>query len=148
MFRKHIIKDSLLIIIILANFQFTAFSQLLEKDTIKLFFLGGQSNMEGHGKISELPDSLRKEFNDVWIFQGNPMPDENINGGLGKWAALTPGHGAGFSSDGINIKLSNKFGIELSFANKLMELYPNEKVALIKYSRGGSSLDSLAAREY
>ncbi len=104
--------------------------------------------MEGHGKNSELPDSIKKEYNDVWIFQGNPVPDENPKGGLGKWALLTPGHGAGFSSDGTVNKLSDKFGIELSFAKKLQELYPNEKIALIKYARGGSSLDSLAAREY
>lgn len=125
-----------------------AVSQQFERDSFKCFFLGGQSNMEGHGKNAELPDSLKKEFNNVWIFQGNPMPDESKHGGLGKWAILTPGHGAGFSSDGIHNKLSHKFGIELSFAKKLQEFYPNEKIALIKYARGGSSLDSLAAREY
>ena len=141
-------KRNLIIILILGIIPFIAVSQQFERDTIKLFFLGGQSNMEGHGKNSELSDSFKKEYNNVWIFQGNPMPDENENGGLGKWDVLTPGHGAGFSSDGKNNKLSNKFGVELSFAKKLQELYPNEKIALIKYARGGSSLDSLAAREY
>lgn len=104
--------------------------------------------MEGHGKNSELPDTFKKGYENVWIFQGNPVPDESKNGGLGKWSVLAPGHGAGYSSDGINNKLSDQFGIELSFAKKLQELYPNEKIALIKYARGGSSLDSLAAREF
>ena len=141
-------KQHLIIILILGILPSVVVSQQLERDTIKLFFLGGQSNMEGHGKNAELPDSLKKEYKNVWIFQGNPAPDENENGGLGKWDVLTPGHGAGFSSDGKNNKLSDKFGIELSFAKKLQALYPDEKIGLIKYARGGSSLDSLAAREY
>ncbi|MEL7117989.1 MAG: sialate O-acetylesterase [Bacteroidota bacterium] len=123
-------------------------SQELEKDTFKLFFLGGQSNMEGHGKNADLPNSLKQEFNKVWIFEGSPAGDEDRNGGLGKWELLKPGHGTGFSSDGINNKLSNRFGIELSFAKKLQEFYPNEKIALIKYAKGGSSIDSLAARHF
>ena len=36
----------------------SGFSQNLEKETIRLFFLGGQSNMKGHGLNAELPDSL------------------------------------------------------------------------------------------
>jgi RNAse (barnase) inhibitor barstar len=63
---------------------------------------------------------------------------------LGTWELLKPGHGVGYSSDGINNKLSDRFGNELSFAKKLKELYPNEKIALIKYSNGGTSIDSLA----
>jgi len=84
----------------------------------------------------------------VWIYHGNSVPDEKENGGLGNWEILKSGHGNGFSSDGINNNLSNRFGIELSFAKKLQELYPNEKIALIKYSLGGSSIDSLAARQF
>lgn len=145
---KQMKKQNYIIILIFGLIPIIGVSQRFEKDTIKLFFLGGQSNMEGHGKNNELPDSFKNKFKNLWIFQGNPMPDEHEKGGLGKWDILTPGHGAGFSSDGINNKLSNKFGIELSFAKKLQELYPNEKIALIKYARGGSSLDSLAAREY
>jgi hypothetical protein len=146
--RKQMTKQNLIILLLSGIIPSIALSQQLERDTIKLFFLGGQSNMEGHGKNAELPDAFKKEYENVWIFQGNPVPDEHATGGLGKWAVLTPGHGAGFSSDGKVNKLSHKFGPELSFAKKLQELYPNEKIALIKYSRGGSSLDSLAARDY
>lgn len=123
-------------------------SQNLEKETFRLFFLGGQSNMEGHGLNAELPDSLSGSIENVWIFHGFPIGDENRTGGLGKWDSLKPGNGAGFTSDGVSNKLANKFGPELSFGKKLQELYPNEKIALIKYARGGSSIDSLAAREY
>lgn len=123
-------------------------SQQVKKDTIKVFYLGGQSNMDGYGYNSDLPDSLKIKFKNVWIYHGNPSPDEKANGGLGKWNVLQPGHGVGFSSDGIDNKLSNRFGIELSFAKKLQELYPNEKIAIIKYSRGGTSIDSLAAGRF
>jgi hypothetical protein len=119
--------------------------QQTERDSIRVFFLGGQSNMSGFGKNAEAPDSITSNLNDVWIFQGNPAPDEDINGGLGKWAELTPGHGWEFTSDGKENNLSDFFGVELSLANKLREYYPNEKIAIIKYARGGISIDSLAA---
>jgi len=123
-------------------------SQNLEKETIRLFFLGGQSNMEGHGLNPELPDSLSGIIENVWIFHGHPVGDGNHKGGLGKWDKLKPGNGAGFTSDAVSNKLSHKFGPEVSFGKKLEDLYPGEKIALIKYARGGSSIDSEAAREY
>lgn len=138
-------KQLLAISLILFFLPLVALSQHAKKDTVKVFFLGGQSNMDGYGYNADLPDSLSADFSNVWIFHGNPVPDDAENGGLGKWAILRPGHGVGFSSNGSTNKLSKRFGIELSFAKKLQELYPNQKIALIKYSRGGTSIDSLAA---
>ena len=113
-----------------------------KKDSIKVFYLGGQSNMEGFGYVKNLPESLKKKNKDFFIYQGNPVGDNDASGGLGKWDVLQPGHGTGFSSDGkINI-LSERFGVELSLAKKLQELYPNQKLAFIKYARNGSSIDS------
>ena len=137
----------LVFISVLFLFPIILFAQK-KSETIRLFYLGGQSNMDGYGYNKDLPKSLNKPLKDVWIFHGNPAPDENKNGGTGIWEELKPGHGEGFSSDGKKNKLSNRFGIELSFAQKLKELYPNEKIAIIKYSRGGSSIDSLAARHF
>lgn len=124
------------------------FGQNNNSDTFLLFYLGGQSNMEGHGRNSDLPKSLNKKIKNVWIFQGNPARDDSTNGGLGKWEILQPGNGAKFSSDGKRNYHSEKFGIELSFAAQLKKLYPNQKIAIIKYSKGGSSIDSLAARKF
>jgi hypothetical protein len=121
---------------------FLGFAQI-KKDTIKVFYLGGQSNMQGYGENSELPSSLNKKFKDVCIFQGNPVGDNEKNGGAGLWENLKPGHGDGFSSDGKTNKLSEKFGIELSFAQKMQAFYPNQKIAIIKYSRIGSAIDSI-----
>lgn len=121
-----------------------AFSQT---NTIRLFFLGGQSNMEGYGYTKDLPSNLQS-FENVWIFNGNPVGDNEVNGGLGKWEILKPGNGVGFKSDGKTNSLSNRFGIELSFVKKLQALYPSEKIALIKYAKGGSSIDSVAAQTF
>jgi Carbohydrate esterase, sialic acid-specific acetylesterase len=118
------------------------------KDTIRVFYLGGQSNMQGYGYNKELKTILNKKNKNVFIYQGNPVGDNDSTGGLGKWEILQPGNGAGFSSDGITNKFSDRFGIELSFANKVQELYPNQKFALIKYSRDGSSIDSAGTKSF
>lgn len=109
-----------------------------------MFYLGGQSNMEGFGYTKDLPTELNTALKDVYIFDGNRGGDGEPNLGLGKWEQLKPGHGTGFSSDGKQNKLSDRFGIELTFAKTLQELFPGEKIAIIKYARNGSGLDSLA----
>ena len=131
--------------ILLLFFSITGFTQELKKDSIRLFYLGGQSNMDGYGFNSKLPDSLNHTFKDVYIFHGNPVGDDEKDGGIGIWSNLKPGHGVGFSVSSGKNYYSERFGVELSFAYKLKKLYPNEKIAIIKYSRGGTSLDSLAA---
>ncbi|MEJ2596357.1 MAG: sialate O-acetylesterase [bacterium] len=114
-------------------------------DTLYVYYLGGQSNMDGYGNNQDLPSALDKTFENVWIFHGNQVPDDQPNGGSGIWSQLQPGHGAGFASNGITNQYSDRFGIELSFARRLNELYPNRRIAIIKYSRGGTSLDSLGS---
>lgn len=147
-FKPQILRQKLLVFCVISLVSSYGISQNIEKETFRLFFLGGQSNMEGHGLNAELPDSLSGRNENVWIFHGFPIGDGNKKGGLGKWDNLKPGNGAGFMSDAIDNKLSHKFGPEVSFGKKLEQLYPGEKIALIKYARGGSSIDSLAAREY
>lgn len=114
---------------------------------IRVFVLAGQSNMNGFGYNKDLPNDL-KTFKEVYIFQGNSVPDGNLNGGLGKWDVLKPGNGTGFKSDGKAKTLSDRFGLELSFAKRMKELFPNDKIALIKYAREGTSIDSLAAADF
>lgn len=114
----------------------------------KLYYLGGQSNMEGFGYVSELPDELNKPFDDIYIFHGNSSPDDSLNGGMGIWASLRPGHGSGFSSDGLSNAYSDRFACELSFAKKIQELNPDANIALLKYSRGGTSIDMEAAGHF
>lgn len=124
------------------------YSSISAQDTFRLFYLGGQSNMNGFGKVEELPDSLNRSFDNVWIFQGNSVADGDTTGGLGIWEKLRPGHGNKFKSDGVTNRLSKKFGVELSFASRLQQLFPDEKIAIVKYARSGSSIDSLGARQF
>jgi hypothetical protein len=121
-----------------------SFCQNERLDTIKVFFLGGQSNMAGFGKSIDLPVSSNSEINSIWIFHGNAAKDNRKNGGLGKWEILKPGHGSLFQSNADTNILSGLFGAELSFGMEMKSFYPNEKIALIKYAKGGSSLDRKA----
>ena len=123
-------------------------AQAEKPDTVRVYYLGGQSNMDGYGYNHELPEELRLINAEVSIFHGNPAGDDLPDGGLGLWDQLQPGHGVGFQSDGLSNQLSERFGVELSLARRLQELYPGERIALIKYSRGGSSIDSLATGRF
>ncbi len=114
-----------------------------------VIYLGGQSNMDGFGYNRDLPKELRTPFKDVFIFHGNPQKDDVAAAdGQGLWATLRPGHGIGFSSDGTENSYSDRFGIELSLIQALQAARPQAKFALIKYSRGGTSIDSLAAGDF
>lgn len=104
--------------------------------------------MDGFGYVGELPAELNRPVDGVLIFHGNPAPDDSSGGGLGVWTELQPGHGTGFSSNGRQNSYSDRFGVEQTFALRLRELDPNRNIALIKYSRGGTSIDAEAAREY
>ncbi len=111
----------------------------------ELYFLGGQSNMDGYGMVEELPKDLRRPSKSVRIFHGSSTADGAPARGLGIWSALQPGHGFQFASDGTGNRYSDRFGLELSFARRLHQLRPEANIALLKYSRGGTSIDARAA---
>jgi len=116
--------------------------------TYRVYYLGGQSNMDGFGKVAELPDELRGPVEGVMIFHGNTAPDGAPVDGRGLWTELKPGHGRGFRSDGKTNTYSDCFGVELTFARRMKQLHPDSRIALIKYSRGGTSIDIAAARNF
>ncbi len=113
-----------------------------------LFYLGGQSNMDGYGKVSELPEEARTPARGTYIFHGNPAPDGVPPDGRGLWAPLQPGHGAGFQSDGQTNRYGPRFGVELTLAAALRHAFPNTGIAFIKYSRGGTSIHAEAAGNF
>jgi len=114
----------------------------------KLYYLGGQSNMDGYGYVRELPEGLNAPVDGVIIFHGNTAPDGAPEDGRGVWAVLRPGHGVGFKSDGKSNTYSERFGVELSLARRLRELEPDANVAIVKYSRGGTSIAAEAAGNF
>lgn len=116
-------------------------ASLANADDYYLYFLGGQSNMDGYGFVNELPESLMGEVEGVRIYLGQIRQDLQPAEGVGTWAALTPGFGTGSRTDGESVTPSARFGPELTFARHLRQLRPGEKIAIIKYARGGSSID-------
>jgi lysophospholipase L1-like esterase len=136
-------KKSLLIFVAVVMFMLQSCNQ--KGNEYRVYYLGGQSNMDGYGFVSELPAGLAGEMPGVMIYHGNTSADNTAVDGRGIWDTLCPGHGVGFSSDGSNNSYSDRFGMELSFAEKMKELFPDEKIAIIKYSRGGTSIDTAAA---
>jgi len=116
--------------------------------TFHVYYLGGQSNMDGYGYVKELPSDYQKTLPGVMIFHGNPAPDETPVDGKGLWTQLRPGHGVGFKSDGQTNAYSGRFGVELSLARYLRQLHPDHNIAFIKYSRGGTSIDIEAASQF
>ena len=113
-----------------------------------LYYLGGQSNMDGYGFVKELPVDLQQPSGGTWIYHGNMRGDTQPLDGKGLWSKLQPGHGKDFRSDGKTNKYGQRFGVELSFAKKLQELRPDENIALVKYSKGGTSIAVEAARNF
>jgi hypothetical protein len=113
-----------------------------------LYYLGGQSNMDGYGLVEELPPEAAGPVAGVMIFHGNTSPDGAEVDGRGLWAELRPGQGVGYTSDGATASYSDRFGVELSFARTLRELEPGANIAIIKYSRGGTSIDCGAADRF
>ena len=107
-------------------------------DIWKVYYLGGQSNMDGYGHNSKLPDSLKKTIPNAMIFNGKRDNEGSLNGGIGIWSSIEPGHGYMFETNGNLNSLSKMFGPELSFANKMIK--SGEKIAIIKYSFGGTAL--------
>ena len=97
---------------------------------IKVFLLGGQSNMAGQGAVSDvggLRPELNSEQTDVAIWQ-NLNNAASTNTG---WETLAPGQGASTSL----------IGPELSLGRALADAFPDYQIALIKYSKGGTNLD-------
>ncbi len=105
-----------------------------------LYFLGGQSNMEGFGFNEELPPASTAPSDRVMIFAGQMALDNETHGGVGTWRPLTPGFGTGFRTNGEENMLSDRFGPELLFGQTLAAIDTDANIAIVKYALGGSGL--------
>jgi hypothetical protein len=94
--------------------------------TIHVYLLGGQSNMQGVGRISKLPAELR-EIPEILLYHSN---DVSSTGPANSWISL---RGAGFAN--------GYFGPEIGFGDVMRDLHPGQAVALIKHANGGSNLE-------
>jgi len=113
--------------------------------TYALYFLGGQSNMEGYGKVSELPEGWSEPPANLYIYQPNLRNDGQQSAPESEWVPVTPGHGVGFSVRDGKPTPGERFGPELAFAHTIRTLDPGTPIAIVKYAKGGSSIDPRAA---
>lgn len=118
----------------------TCIAGLAQGKVYHVYYLGGQSNMDGYGRVSELSDEQRSPVDGCMIYHGNNQNAGDTPSGKGIWATLTPGHGVGFGSDGKSNRLSDRFGPELTFGRAMQERFPDRNIAIIKFSRGGSTI--------
>jgi hypothetical protein len=106
----------------------------------RVYFLGGQSNMEGYGKFQDLPaDSANRCRKTCGFFTATPlsMISQAVGQGFGRLCSPAT------APDSFSRRPEPLFRTlwhELSFAKRLTELQPAEGIALIKYARGGSSI--------
>lgn len=108
--------------------------------TYHVYFMGGQSNMDGFGYNSDLPDALLAGDDTIPIYHGKTVVDGEDGGGVGLWTFIRPGHGIGFDTDGVSNQYSDRFGPELSFAMRIQQIRADEHAAILKFSRGGTGL--------
>ena len=127
--------------ILFLSIVFVMASFSLQAKKYRLFYLGGQSNMDGFGYVNELPEELNKIFGNVMIYHAQQTNDGEEENGKGIWANLQAGHGTDFKCDGRTNIYGERFGLELTFGKRMQELFPGENIALVKYSKGGSSID-------
>jgi len=81
---------------------------------LKVFLLGGQSNMDGRGATSGLPVALQSPQTDVLLYEGGTLGD------------LQPG--------------GSQFGPEVTFGRMIADARPGDDFALIKYAVSGTDL--------
>ncbi|MBT3243949.1 MAG: hypothetical protein HN352_12415 [Bacteroidetes bacterium] len=93
-----------------------------ETSHVKVFILAGQSNMDGCGISEELPKKYKVSPSNVIVWDNN----EKI------WVGLTE---TTFSS-----RRDMQFGPEMAFAHVLSKAYPNNTIAIVKTSGGGTKL--------
>jgi len=106
--------------ILLALF-LSAFAFAAEKP-VKLFLLGGQSNMDGCGRWHELPPELRETPVNVRTWDNKELVWKKIG------------------EDTMAIRRNLQFGPELVFSHRMSAAFPDHEIRLVKTSAGGTSL--------
>ena len=90
-------------------------------ETIKVFLLGGQSNMVGLGQIADLEQRYLKPLDKIKIW----------NMETGKWEVLYPG---------CLTESKSTFGPEISFGYTIAGVLPAGDIRLVKYAVNGTAL--------
>jgi iduronate 2-sulfatase len=96
-----------------------------------LYLLVGQSNMDGRGKAKDLTPDQREPAPAIIFYRNPPASSDG-------WKPLGPGYS---TAPGYKGSLpSPTFGPEIGFAVAMLAAQPDHPLALIKGSKGGTSL--------
>ncbi len=101
-----------------------------------VYLLAGQSNMDGRGLTNDLAGGFavwNQPQTNVLIYYSNHY----LTNYTASWQPLKPGWSS--SSDGSTL-VSNQFGPELSIGYVVANANPGRHIALIKVTKGGTSL--------
>ncbi|TWU58586.1 Alpha/beta hydrolase family protein [Rubripirellula tenax] len=100
--------------------------------TYDVYLLAGQSNMDGRGSVDDLTPIQQRPLGNAIIFYRNPPHSTNT------WKPLLPGFSIAPRYKGD--LPSPTFGPEIGFAIAMTDANPSQKLALIKGSKGATSL--------
>jgi hypothetical protein len=107
-----------------------------------VYLVGGQSNADGRGATNDLAGALATwavPRGDARIFYANPINSDPVNPSYRSgWGPLRPGMSVAPGYSGA--LPSPTFGPEVSFGGTLADRHPDRSIALIKVTRGGTSL--------
>ena len=109
-----------------------AFQASCHAKNYDVYLLAGQSNMDGRGQIEELESEYRKAIDKAIIFYRNSIRSSQ------RWFTLAPGFSIPPKYKGEFP--SPTFGPEIGFARAILVQDPEREIALIKGSKGGTSL--------
>ncbi|CAZ97644.1 sialate O-acetylesterase [Zobellia galactanivorans] len=101
---------------------FSGLGQENQELPVKVFILGGQSNMDGTGKSEDLPEKYRSHPDEVMIWDNKKE----------KWVSL--------GTDSFSERRKFKFGPEIAFSHLMAKKFPNHTIAIVKTSGGGTKL--------
>ncbi len=94
---------------------------------IDVYLIGGQSNATGQGYMANLPAGVVPDQRVLLFNSGRP----HLNSGAEPFTWI-PLRQASESPD--------RFGPELGFGNRIQQLQPNKKIAIIKHAHSGTNL--------
>ncbi len=110
---------------------------VLATEPVQVILLAGQSNMDGHAMVSQLPTTpfnFQEPQDDVLLYFGDPSRRHPPGSEVPAKTLISLQPGAS-SQGGIT-----RFGPEVTFGRAIADAKPDRKYALIKHGVGGSSL--------
>lgn len=102
-------------------------SSFAQKKKIDVYLIGGQSNATGQGYLKNLPKDFKIDTSVLLFHSGSP----HLNSGAKPFTWI-PLRQASESPD--------RFGPELGFGNRISDLQPKKKIAIIKHAHSGTNL--------